>query len=625
MNSAPDVRDERAISRTMTQRATWAVALVAAAVFANSLANGFAYDDRVIIQENTAIHELETLPAALAKPYWPGDLGAAFELWRPLSTGIYGLEWSLWGDSPAPFHALNVLLHCAAAVLVFRLLLLFVPFWGAVAGALVFAVHSVHVEAVANVVGRAEVLSAVLYLSACLLFCRWRTALDARRVAALCALYAAGFLTKESAVTLPGVLFLLDGFFEDTPVQRLGAYLRARWHLYAGLAATGGLVLLGRELVLGDVAGPLPPFGTDILQEIPRIWTVAATWPQYFRLLLFPADLSIDYTPAVVHIYHGWSVAGILGVTLVLGSLVAALWSWKAPALREGGPPPRAAGLGIAWFAVTISPTANVLFLSGVLLAERTLYLPSVGLAFVVGWIVSSVHVERPRVAAILVASVVLLLSVRTVTRNPVWKNTAAAFESLARDHPESARIQWARGDILLNQGKVSEALHAYRVAVGTAGGHYSLITGIGQNLIDLGRFRSATALLEAAWQDEPRLMLAPTLLLNTYAQLEDWPDAERVARGVLDQKPDNASMHHLLALSLRNQGRWGEATVARRATIAAGEGDHWQQWYWLAEEEARAGDPVDAAAALDSARIRIGEGQGLRQVDSLEVELGLQ
>ncbi|NIP96229.1 MAG: hypothetical protein GWO24_23480, partial [Akkermansiaceae bacterium] len=86
----------------------------------------------------------------------------------------------------------------------FRLLLFLLPFAGALAGALVFAVHPVHVEAVANVVGRAEVLSSVFYLLSCLLFVRWREGLGVGRTAALCGLYAAAFLTKESAVTLPG-------------------------------------------------------------------------------------------------------------------------------------------------------------------------------------------------------------------------------------------------------------------------------------------------------------------------------------------------------------------------------------------------------------------------------------
>lgn len=613
--AAPEPKGRRARD---VRRASWLVGLVAVAVFANSLWNGFAYDDLYIIQENEAIHGLERLPEALAAPYWPGDLGPAFGLWRPVSTGLFGLEWWLWGNDPAPFHGANVLLHAAASVLTLRLLLLLLPFWGAVAGALLFAVHPVHVEAVANVVGLAEVFSAVLYLTACLAFCRWREALNAPRVGALGALYALAFLAKESAVTLPGALFLLDNLFEDRGIGSVRTYLGRRWHLYAALGAVASLVLLGRYAVLGHVAQPLGPFGADILQEIPRIWTVAASWPHYFRLLLFPVDLSIDYSPGVIPVRYGWSAAGVLGVVLVLATLGVALWSWRAPPPRPRAPSPRAVGFGIVWFVVTIAPTANVVFLSGILMAERILYLPSLGLVAVVGWVVSNLHVERPRVAATFVASALVLLSARTVSRNPVWRDTASAFESLRRDHPESARVPWAMGDALLEAGRVSEALRAYRTAIRYAGTHYSLNTEIGRRLIQLGRPGSAVRLLETARENRPELMLAPSLLLNAYQALEAWPETESVARGVLVHDPDNAPVLHVLAGALRSQGRWPEAAEARRATIAAGEGRHWQQWYWLAEEEARSGRPAASAAALDSARIRATGADSALRVDSL-------
>ncbi len=462
-------------SRRAVAWASWIVGALAVAVYLNSLGNGFAYDDLQIIQQNEAIQSLETLPGALTTPYWPGDLGRALGLWRPLSTGIYGLEWLAWDGNPALYHAVNVALHAVASVLVLLLLLLLLPFWGAAAGAAIFAVHPVHVEAVANLVGRAEVLSSVFYLWACLLFCRWREDLGPVRVGGLCLLFAAAFLTKESAVTLPGALFLLDGYFADRKVRDVGGYIRERWGVYASLVATAGVILAARKAVLGSLAHPLAPFGADVLEEIPRIWTVAAAWPHYLRLLVFPADLSVDYGPAVLRIFYGWSVAGVLGVLLALAVLLLALWAWRAPAPVPGGPAPRALSFGIVWFVVTISTIANVVFLSGVLLAERTLYLPSVGFAVCAGWIVSSIHVERPRLAATLLVLAVGLGSARTITRNPVWKDNLTVFNSLLQDHPESGRAQWALGDVLFNRGQVSEGLRAYRIAIGVAGAHYSL------------------------------------------------------------------------------------------------------------------------------------------------------
>ncbi len=122
-----------------------------------------------------------------------------------------------------------------------------------------------------------------------------------------------------------------------------------------------------------------------------------------------------------------------------------------------------------------------------------------------------------------------------------------------------------------------------------------------------------------------PEYAVAPSLLATTYTALERWPDAERAVRASLEFEPDDPSMLHLLAGALGRQERWAEAAEARRATLEAGERDRWQQWVWLAEEEARAGRADLARAALDSARVRIDVPELERQLDSLEATLGLR
>jgi hypothetical protein len=199
--------------------AAFLAAVVAVLLSANSVANDFAFDDHAIIVNSELIHELGTVPEAMASPYWPNQYGRDLGLWRPLATGIYGLQWALWGEYAAPFHALNVLLHGVVTALVVLLLGELAPLPLALIAGLLFAVHPVHVEAVANVVGLAELLSSALYLGACLVFLKSGQRLGPSRVVAITALFAGAFLTKESAVTLPGVLLLLDGARRDVPVR----------------------------------------------------------------------------------------------------------------------------------------------------------------------------------------------------------------------------------------------------------------------------------------------------------------------------------------------------------------------------------------------------------------------
>lgn len=600
---------------------SWAVAVLA---FTNSLDNGFAYDDVQIIQENSGIQSLETLPEAVMSPYWPGDYGRGLGLWRPLTTGIFGLEWALWGDVPVGFHLVNVLLHAGVTALAVLLLGQILPVAGAFLAGLLFAVHPVHVEAVANVVGMAELLSAFLFLLACLVIQRGGHRLSPGRLLAVLLLYALAFLTKESAITLVGIVLLLDSAGSELRVRDLGSYLRDRWPLYGGMLLVAGVLLLARYRILGSLARPFAPLGADLLEEIPRIWTVAATWPHVFRLLFFPMDLSADYGPAVIPISLGWNPVNALGVVLVLAMLSFAFFTWRQGPLAPGRVGPRAVGWGIVWFVITISPTSNLAFLSGILLSERTLYLPSVGFATALAWLLIRFHAERPRFASVLVVAVLVLLAARSWTRTPTWYDNMEVFNTLVREHPEAGRSQWILGDAYFQAGRTSEGLRSYRLAIGLIGGHYTLLAEVGRRLVGLGHDRAAELILRHAWEDQPDLGFAPGLLATVYHRQSRWPEAEAAARASLADDPTQSVQHHILSRALAARGCLEEAREARIAAIRSGEGAHWEQWGWLSELELARGDSVAARAAMDSARARsTGPGQS-RRIDSFFRNLGL-
>lgn len=600
--------------------------LAAALVFLNSLGNRFAYDDNHIIAENEAIHSLETLPGALVEPYWPGEYGEGLGLWRPVVTAVYGTQWALWNGDPTGFHLVNLLLHAAVTALVVLLLGQILPVAGALAGGLVFALHAVHVEAVANVVGLAEILAALFFLAACLLVLRGKERLGPGRLVAVLLLFALGVLTKESAVTLPGVVLLLDSTRRDLTPGDLGRYLRNRWPLYGGMVLLLGLILWARHSILGSVASPFAPLGAHLLEEeIPRIWTVATTWPHIIRLLFFPLELVSDYGPAVVPIALGWNAVNVVGAGMVLGFLVLALLTWRRGPMGPDRLSSRAVGWGVVWFVITLSPTSNLLFLSGILLSERTLYLPSVGFAAAVGWGVLRLHRERPRPAVALLVVFLAFLGVRSWTRTPTWKDNMEVFNTLVLNHPESGRAQWVLGDTYFQVGRASDGLKAYRVAIGILGGHYTLLGGIGNRLMNAGYADAAEHLLTHAWRSRPEFAYAPGLLANLYLKQERYAEAARAARASVDADSTDAVQHHILARALRAMGRVEEAIEARRGAIRHGEGDRWQQWGWLAELRLMAGDTAGARRAVDSARARATTEDALVGVDSLAAGLGIE
>ena len=253
---------------------------------ANSVLNEFAFDDLPIVVENTAIQDLSTLPEALVSPYWPGEYGRVLGLWRPATTALFGVQWAIWGENPAMFHALNLLLHGVVTALVVLVLAELAPLGLALVAGLLFAVHPVHVEAVANVVGLAEIFSTALYLGACFVFLRSGSRIGLLPGTAITILFGIAFLTKESAVTLPGVLFLLDGARDNVGVKKKEAlaYISRRWPIYLSLAATAALVLIARTAVLGNMASSVAPLGADLLRnEVPRIWSVFRFKGRHFQ------------------------------------------------------------------------------------------------------------------------------------------------------------------------------------------------------------------------------------------------------------------------------------------------------------------------------------------------------
>ena len=138
---------------------------LAVSVYANSLVNGFAYDDARVILDNTELHSFETLPGAVFKPYWHGKEGEiSLGLWRPTTTLLFGLEYAVAGDKPALYHAANVVGHGLVTLLVVLVLAELVAVPMAFAAGLLFAVHPVHVEAVSNVVGGAEGVATGFFL-----------------------------------------------------------------------------------------------------------------------------------------------------------------------------------------------------------------------------------------------------------------------------------------------------------------------------------------------------------------------------------------------------------------------------------------------------------------------------
>jgi hypothetical protein len=201
------------------------------AVYAASLRNGFAYDDVAVVQTDDRVKQFLIEPI-FSKPYWatPG-----FALYRPLVTLSFAVDWAISGGDPAWFHAVNALWHALASMMVFVLLLAWFKTGPSWFGGLLFAVHPVHAEAVANVVGRAELMASALLLAACACWAHGWPRDRVRRTLTVVLLFALATLCKESAVVLPALLVLIDAArgewksFHDLPAYARRHHVGGVW------------------------------------------------------------------------------------------------------------------------------------------------------------------------------------------------------------------------------------------------------------------------------------------------------------------------------------------------------------------------------------------------------------
>lgn len=453
----------------MTRRTWWLLALsvagLALAAAANSITNGFAYDDVYLIQRSPRMYTLDGWWRELAHTYWPEPAGG--DGYRPLTIIAFRLQYTLGSGSPLPFHVANIALYVAGTVAVFWLTCAVLPPAAAWIAAALYAVHPVHVEAVANIVGQSELWVALLSALAAAIYLHGRRAGDPgiRRWAAIATLYAVACLFKEHAIALPALLALA----ELTVVRDSAAWRQRVVRLrppFLVLALIAAAYLWARSAVVVDGLSGFTPFVVFQALQLStpdRILTMIGVAPEWLRLLLWPARLMTEYSPPYVDVAQGVSITQLPGLLVLLGTLGLALACWRRSPVTT---------FGIGWLVLLLLPASNFLLPAGFIIAERTLLSPSIGAMIAVASTVPVLY-ERIESRALArragVAAVALLLTLgigRSVTRNRVWHDNGTLARQSVLDSPDSYRAHFMLGVHLFENQRKAEGEQHYRHAL---------------------------------------------------------------------------------------------------------------------------------------------------------------
>lgn len=472
-------------TRTITQasnrhvlRWQWLfIGIAAVLLYINTIGHDYAQDDAIVITENEFTTQgISGIDDIFANESFVGYFKQqksilAGSRYRPLSLVTFAIEWEFFGPNPHISHAINILLYALTCIMLYFVLIrLFslgrwknhtstLPF----ITALLFTVHPVHTEAVANIKGRDELMCLLFGLVAIYyLFGYLRTNNNIQLgIAGVC--YLLALLSKESAYTFvaifPAAMIVFSKISNGKVIKLSGLFL--------GVAALG---LLIRTLAIGTVMNEgIPELMNDPFLEATaseKYATIMFILGKYLQLIFFPYPLTHDYYPYQISLASWSDPMVILSVILYCMMIWLAIrWVLKKNIM----------GFGVFYFLATITLVSNILFPIGTFMNERFLFIPSVGLLLAIAFLLYKIPVYTRRLSMdklaaiktnsikeygrsfrkanplgqVLLVVIVFACCYLTVDRNKTWKNNQTLFLTDIHTSVGSAKMNNAAGGVL--------------------------------------------------------------------------------------------------------------------------------------------------------------------------------
>lgn len=579
----------------------WLVGALVFLVYAPALRGGFLFDDRHVVVENAFLREPRTLGRFFLHPLTSS--GVAGDMYRPLTTATFMLNYAWGGLRPFGYHLVNVLLHLLNGLLLWRLLRPAFSPRVAAFGAALFLLHPVHSNAVAYITSRSTLLAAAGVLGALVAYRISRTTRCRRAVWRLLSLaaFAGAMLSKETGVVLPGLLVLLDLTVwrngEAHPERRA-----ATWRRWMPFLLLGAAYLLWRRWAIGAI-GPtvaVRPGWFNLGASCQAVW-------RYVGLFVAPDGLCLTRQVAVpTRLDDWWANGAMLGY---VGAIALTLW-WRQ---RR---PARACALG--WFLIALFPSHPMgsLHLTA---ADHHAYLPSVGLVLGATALLALLHRRWRLVAAWGAAGVIVLAGLATFQRSRLWRDPVRVWESTVRAAPGYALALNNLGLAYERQGRLDDAERAFRRALRLDGSEYAMVIG---NIGRLYAMRAAPAtalpLLRLADAYQPETPFLMSAVGFTLSRLGRYAEAEVMYRRTIARNPAIEETYNNWGVDLALQDRRAEALamLQRGLPYDNGETTLRRNLGLLLYE---AGRPKEAAEQfLAMARSPLGTGEDLARAAAL-------
>ncbi|MFI5340551.1 MAG: tetratricopeptide repeat protein [Candidatus Methylomirabilales bacterium] len=599
------------------------VLLLAATAYVECLGYQFIWDDVLMVVQNHVLRDLRNLPEFLRADFTTLTSGAIEgHYYRPTLAVTLALDATLWGLNPTGFHLTNILLHLAVTFLVSRLVLAMGAARDvAVLAALIFAIHPVHVETVAWVAARVDLLLSIGALGCLVAYRHWGVPGPGRAAWGLAALGCQGLalLSKESAVILPALLVSSDLLCSGRPRQPAdGATWRRALIRSLPFWAVAALFAAFRFVAFLDIARNRLQ-GGGLWRRVPG---ALETLARYLWLTLVPTHMQPLYALARPSSFlEPWPALGMLAAAVLVALLI---WWWRRAPL---------AAFGVAWFLVTVLPVVDVVpfSLREMALTDRYLYLPSVGISLLLALGIITLmgpvadRAVHPRRLAAWGALIVLLTVYpwHLLRYAPVWQNDLTLYGRMVQAAPGSPMANFNFGYALLRANDLPRGTAALERAVGLDPRLPRPRATLAMAYVLQGRAHDGFRIFDAVASDGPveRDYYVSRTIAHLY--VGESQEALAVAEDGARRFAGDADLTQWLGRALEKAGRTAEAMEAYRQALIL-RPDLFQAEEALGQLLAQSGKADEAAQHfLRSAEIRPDRAQPIRALALLQEAQG--
>ncbi|XP_033017662.1 protein O-mannosyl-transferase TMTC3 [Lacerta agilis] len=547
---------------------------VVAACYWNSLFCGFVFDDVSAILDNKDLHPSTPLKNLFLNDFWgtPMSEERSHKSYRPLTVLTFRLNYLFSELNAVSYHFLNVIFHAVVCIVFLKVCKLFLDNRSSLVASLLFAVHPIHTEAVTGVVGRAELLSSIFFLAAFLSYTRSRgpdNTIVWTPIAVTVFLVAVATLCKEQGITVVGIccvyeVFIAQGYtlpiLWDTVLQILrgkGSIPYCMLQMLLKLIVLMFSTLLLVVIRVQVIQSQLPVFTrfdnpAAVSPSPARQLTFNYLLPVNAWLLLNPSELCCDWTMGTIPLVE--SLLDIRNVATI--SFFCFLGILLVFSLRYAGDSSKTVLMALCLIVLPFIPASNLFFPVGFVVAERVLYVPSMGFCMLVahGWKKLSSNSVLRKLSWVCLSLVLFIHALKTLHRNWDWESEYTLFMSALKVNKNNAKLWNNVGHALENEKNFERALRFFIQATQVQPDDIGAHMNVGRTYKNLNRTKEAEESYLIAKSLMPQIIpgkkyaarVAPNHL-NVYINLANLiranesrlEEADQLYRQAISMRPD--------------------------------------------------------------------------------------